>query len=84
VFLKVSGIGCVFRRSDPDLIRRYLRQAVATFGPARCLFGSNCPPDTLFYGFGALLGVYTAAFSDHSPAEQHDLFCGTARRVYRL
>jgi predicted TIM-barrel fold metal-dependent hydrolase len=84
VFLKVSGIGGVFRRSDPDLIRRYLRQAVAAFGPDRCMFGSNCPPDTLFYSFGALLGVYMAAFSDHSPAEQHDLFCGTARRVYRL
>lgn len=39
VFLKVSGIGCVFRRSDPDLIQRYLRQAVATFGPDRCMFG---------------------------------------------
>jgi predicted TIM-barrel fold metal-dependent hydrolase len=84
VFLKMSGIGCVFRRASPDLIRRYLRQGVATFGADRCMFGSNCPPDTLFYGFRALVGEYMEAFADRSAAEQHDLFCGTAPRVYRL
>ena len=66
------------------MIRRYLRQAVATLGADRCMFGSNCPPDTLFYDFGALVGVYMEAFSDRSAADQHDLFCGTAFRVYRL
>jgi hypothetical protein len=82
--MKVSGIGCVFRRARPDLIRRYLRQAVATFGADRCMFGSNCPPDTLFYRFGALVEAYQDAFSTRSAAEQHDIFCGTALRVYRL
>jgi predicted TIM-barrel fold metal-dependent hydrolase len=84
VFLKVSGIGVVFGRSAPDLIRRYLRRAVATFGPERCLFGSNCPPDTLCYDFETLIGAYLEAFSDLSPQAHHDLFCGTAQRVYRL
>src|SRR5262249_38721655 len=31
VFLKVSGVGCVFRRVDTGLIRRYLRRAIAIF-----------------------------------------------------
>ncbi len=84
VFLKVSGIGCVFQKSDPGLIRQYVRQAVDTFGPNRCMFGSNCPPDSLYYDFGSLMKVYTEAFSDYTPAEQYDLFCGTAQRVYRL
>jgi predicted TIM-barrel fold metal-dependent hydrolase len=81
---KVSGIGCVFQRADSELIKRYLRQAVAIFGPSRCLFGSNCPPDTLFYTFDALLAAYMDAFADLTAGEQHALFCGNAERVYRL
>ena len=84
VFLKTSAIGAVFRGSSPDLIRKYLRRAVAAFGADRCMFGSNCPPDTLFYGFRDLVAAYGEAFSDLSPAEQHDIFYGTALRVYRL
>jgi predicted TIM-barrel fold metal-dependent hydrolase len=84
VFLKVSGIGCVFRRCSLDLIRRYLRRAVASFSADRCMFGSNCPPDSLFYDFGGLVAVYAEAFSDHSAAQQHDLFCSTALKIYRL
>jgi predicted TIM-barrel fold metal-dependent hydrolase len=84
IFLKVSGIGVVFRRSSPDLVRRYLRQAVGTLGADRCMFGSNCPPDTLYYGFKELLATYMEAFSDHSEAELHNLFCNNSLRVYRL
>jgi len=84
VFMKVSAIGCVFQRSGPALALRYLRQAVATFGAARCMFGSNCPPDTLFYGFEELMETYRNAFSGLAASEQHDVFYGTAQRVYRL
>jgi predicted TIM-barrel fold metal-dependent hydrolase len=48
------------------------------------MFGSNCPPDTLYYGFGELMETYSDAFSSLSASEQHDVFHGTARRVYRL
>jgi predicted TIM-barrel fold metal-dependent hydrolase len=84
VFMKVSGIGCVFQRSNPTLVLQYLRQAVATFGAARCMFGSNCPPDTLYYGFAELMETYRDAFSSLSVPEQYDVFHGTAQRVYRL
>ena len=59
-------------------------QAVATFGAARCMFGSNCPPDTLYYEFGQLLDTYCGAFSSPWASEQQDIFRGTAQRVYRL
>ena len=84
VFLKVSGIGCVFRRSDPAWIRHWLQQAVSCFGPERCLFGSNCPPDTIFYDFKPLLGIYLEAFAVYDPGEQEAIFYRTAKRVYRL
>jgi predicted TIM-barrel fold metal-dependent hydrolase len=80
VFMKVSGIGCVFQRSSSALVLQYLHQAVATFGAARCMFGSNCPPDTLYYEFGQLLETYCGAFSSLSASEQQDIFRGTARR----
>jgi predicted TIM-barrel fold metal-dependent hydrolase len=84
VFLKVSGVGCVFGRADADLIRQYLRRALTIFGSQRCLFGSNCPPDTLFYDFRMLLGLYTDAFSDLVPEVQGAIFFDNAQRVYRL
>jgi predicted TIM-barrel fold metal-dependent hydrolase len=84
VFLKVSGIGCIFGRSHAHLIPQYLRQAIVTFSPDRCLFGRNCPPDTVFYDFAPLLKLYMVAVSDYSPNQQHQFFCGTAQRVYRL
>ena len=54
------------------------------FGAARCMFGGNCPPDTLYYGFTALLEAYNQAFSSLSASQQHEVFRGTAQRVYRL
>jgi len=48
------------------------------------MFGSNCPPDTLFYGFEELMETYRNAFSGLAASEQHDVFYGTAQRVYRL
>ncbi len=84
IYLKLSGIGCVFRQSDPGWIRHWLQQAVSCFGPKRCLFGSNCPPDTIFYSFKALLRMYLEAFADYAPDEQEAIFYGTAQRVYRL
>jgi predicted TIM-barrel fold metal-dependent hydrolase len=84
VFLKLSGIGCVFRKSDPGWIGQWLRQAVGCFGPQRCMFGSNCPPDTIFYNFKMLLKIYMEALADYSPDEQETIFHGTAQRIYRL
>lgn len=84
VFLKLSGIGCVFRQSDPGWIRQWLQQAVSCFGPKRCMFGSNCPPDTIFYDFRTLLRMYLEAFADYAPDEQEAIFYGTAQRIYRL
>jgi|SRR5579863_1190252 len=84
MFMKVSGIGCVLQRSRPARVVEYLRQAVAAFGADRCMFGSNCPPDTLFYGFADLMRTYSEAFSSLSPSEQEAVFQGTAQRVYRL
>jgi predicted TIM-barrel fold metal-dependent hydrolase len=84
VFLKLSGIGCVFRQSDPGWIRQWLQQAVSCFGPERCLFGSNCPPDTMFYDFKTLWRMYLEAFADYAPADQEAIFYGTAQRIYRL
>jgi predicted TIM-barrel fold metal-dependent hydrolase len=84
LFLKLSGIGCVFRQSDPEWMRQWLQQAVSCFGPQRCLFGSNCPPDTIFYDFQRLLSMYQEALADYSSEEQEAIFYGTAQRIYRL
>jgi hypothetical protein len=42
------------------------------------MFGSNCPPDTIFYNFKTLLRTYMEAFADYLPDEQEVIF--TERR----
>ena len=56
----------------------------AGFGAQRCLFGSNCPPDTEFHLVDALMEMSTEAFSRLPGDELQQLLFGTAQRVYRL
>lgn len=85
VSMKLSGIGCVFqRRIDESQINRYFETAIETFGMDRCMFGSNCPPDTLFYKFNELISCYKKALLNFSKEEQYKLFYLNAEKTYRL
>jgi predicted TIM-barrel fold metal-dependent hydrolase len=82
--MKLSGIGSVFQREPVATAIRYLRSAVEIFGIDRCVFGSNCPPDTLFYPFSDLMGIYFEALSGLSGGEQAKIFLENALKIYRL
>jgi predicted TIM-barrel fold metal-dependent hydrolase len=84
VVCKLSGLGTFLRQNDPDHIRGIVEEAVALFGPDRCLFGSNFPIEKLWTDYASLLGAFRAALSPYLPAAQEDILAGTAQRVYRL
>lgn len=84
VFMKVSGIGCVFQHLEAKKINDYMYAALTLFGVDRCMFGSNCPPDTLFYSFDELMMFYKQALSIFSQDEQYKFFYLNAKKIYRL
>lgn len=64
--------------------RPYVETCVDLFGPTRCMFESNFPPDKVVASYRTLWNAFKLTASNCSAAEQNDLFSGTARRVYGI
>jgi L-fuconolactonase len=58
--------------------------AIETFGPGRCMFGSNFPQDSRSASYHTLWNAYKHITAGCSAAERASLFSGTAGAVYRL
>ena len=84
VWLKLS---CVCVPGEPwsyDMHRDVIREAIDIFGPQRCMFASNVPPDTLQASFVQMMDAYKAMVSDFSRPEQERMFLGAAAEFYRV
>ncbi len=84
VVMKVSGLGMADHRWTEASIRPWIRAALEVFGPARCMFGSNWPVDSLYSGYRALVDATRSIVGDLSAAQQLDFFAATAERCYRI
>lgn len=84
VALKISGLGRPGLPWTLDANGPIIRDAIAIFGADRCMFASNFPVDSLCGSFGDIFAGFAAAVSDRSDQDQAALFCGSARRIYRL
>lgn len=84
VVSKLSGLGTFLRRNDTPHIAFVARETLKLFGPERCLFGSNFPIEKLWTTYADLAAAHRAAIAHLSPADQHSITEGTARRVYKL
>ena len=82
--VKLSGLGTFIHRLDRAHVERTVRETVGLFGPERCLWGSNFPIEKLWTDYASLVGAYRQALAHLSPAARDAIFCGTARRLYRL
>lgn len=84
VMVKLSDFGTFVHRVDPGLIARLWRETPARFGPARCLWGSNFPNETLRTGHSALLAAHLAAAEPQTAADRAAVFHDDACRVVRF
>jgi len=57
---------------------------IEAFGPDRCMFESNFPPDKQSGGYTELWNAFKRITSGASAAEKAAFYSGTAARVYRL
>ena len=64
--------------------RDYYLHTIDAFGPSRCMFESNFPVDKLSMSYLVYWNAMKKIASEFSDDEQHQLFYGTAARVYRV
>lgn len=64
--------------------RQYVEPCIEGFGPERCMFESNFPPDKQSCGYTELWNAFKRITAGASAAEKRALYSGTAARVYRL
>ena len=62
----------------------YYAYAIDTFGPSRCMFESNFPPDKLSGSYRTLWNLFKRVAEPYSDDEKTSMFSGTVTRVYRL
>jgi predicted TIM-barrel fold metal-dependent hydrolase len=82
--IKISGLG---RRGRPWSLQEnvpLMRDAIAMFGPSRCMFASNFPVDSLVADYGTLLAGFRAAIAGRPEGERQALLHDNAVRFYRL
>lgn len=78
VYCKLSGL----RRFDDP--RPLVRQALALFGPARLMFGSDWPNGLPDFTWKAALALFTQSIGAQTIETREQLLGGTAARVYGL
>ncbi len=78
VYCKLSGL-TLFGEARP-----YVRRALALFGPARLMFGSDWPNSLPEYTWKTNLAAFTQAIGAQPIEVREELLGGTAARVYRL
>ena len=64
--------------------RPWYMYVIEQFGPDRCMFESNFPPDRLSCSYTTLWNQFKLLTKDFTPSERAALFHDTALRVYRL
>lgn len=86
VVCKVSGLVTEASHSlwREQGIPRYIDAVLELFGAERCMFGSDWPVSLLAASYGEVVELARSATAALSPAEQGELFSGTAARVYGL
>jgi predicted TIM-barrel fold metal-dependent hydrolase len=64
--------------------RPYIETCIETFGPDRCMFESNFPPDKGQCSYQVIFNAFKRLAAQYSEAEKTALFAQTATDFYRL
>jgi predicted TIM-barrel fold metal-dependent hydrolase len=81
---KLSGPGMVMIDWTAESFGPFIHETIDMFGPARCMFASNVPPDALHKTYDAIYAGFYALAAPYSADEQREMFHDTAARVYRI
>ena len=62
----------------------YMHYVIEQFGPNRCMFESNFPPDKVGHSYNILFNAFKRLSKGYSATERADMFHDTAVRAYRV
>ena len=62
----------------------WMNYAIEQFGPERCMFESNFPPDKVSFSYNVMYNAFKRLSQGYSPAERAELFHDAAARAYRI
>ena len=62
----------------------FIHTAIDLFGPSRCMFASNVPPDALRKSYDEIYEAFYVWAARYGEDERRSLFHDTAKRFYRL
>jgi len=81
---KLSGPGMVEPRWTVESFAPFIHTTIELFGPERCMFASNVPPDAIHRGYDDIYQGFYRWAARYTEAEQRAMFHDTAARCYRL
>ncbi|GAA1840458.1 amidohydrolase family protein [Asanoa iriomotensis] len=84
VVCKISGLAMTDPLFSRESLRPWAEHCLESFGPQRCMVGSNWPVDRLFSSYDSIMDCYRDYASTLSPDEQRAVLSGNALDVYRL
>ena len=84
VMIKISGLGQEGQTWTVDANRAIVLAAIEAFGPARAMFASNFPVDSLCASFDTIFTGFRTIVSDFSASEKRALFHDKAIRIYNM
>jgi len=61
-----------------------MTDCIEQFGPERCMFESNFPPDKVSFSYNVMYNAFKRLSKGYSAAERAAMFHDTAARVYRI
>lgn len=83
-YAKLSGPGMVMVDWTVERFAPFIHETIELFGPSRCMFASNVPPDALHKTYDEIYAGFYAFASHYSPDEQQQMFYHSAARAYRI
>jgi predicted TIM-barrel fold metal-dependent hydrolase len=62
----------------------WMNYAIEQFGPDRCMFESNFPPDKVSFSYNVMYNAFKRLSAGYSPTERAAMLHDTAVRVYQI
>ena len=62
----------------------FMNYCIEQFGPDRCMFESNFPPDKVSYSYNIMYNAFKKLSKDYSVVERASMFHDTATKVYKI
>jgi predicted TIM-barrel fold metal-dependent hydrolase len=84
VSIKLSEFGVRDHEWNPDEVIDIIRQAVAIFGPTRCMFASNFPVSRVKVSYDTLLATFAEALKHHDRSDVENIMANNALRFYKI